>query len=173
MDINHVHRIFFGIGIHTFVADIRDCNWKFCLQFWRNWKCSTTHQNLCQNSWQGYGVPLCCRVAVDQEIESSSASLTYCCCCCWQDSVLEADWACGDEVMWIHNKAFGHTEVAKPSIYCHQNSSGELKTCRDRSQGQKECWDWTLWLHLLMSISFNLYQWRTEFLLYLFYKTLF
>lgn len=49
-----------------------------------------------------------------------------------------------------------HMKVAKPSIRCHHNSSGELKTCRDQSQGQQECWAWKLRLHVLLSIALNL-----------------
>lgn len=51
-----------------------------------------------------------------------------------------------------------HMKVAKPSICCHHDSSGEFKTCRDWSQGQQECWAWKLRLHVLLSIALNLYR---------------
>lgn len=63
---------------------------------------------------------------VDQDAERKNASLT--CRCHWQDSVIEAVWVYSKEVIWIHNKVFGHAEVAKLSTYCHQNSPRESQS---------------------------------------------
>lgn len=67
-----------------------------------------------------------CGFSVEQDTESKNASLT--CRCHWQDGVIEEVWVYSKEVMWIHNKAFGHAEVAKLSIYCHQNRPREFQS---------------------------------------------